>query len=484
LPRTKPTLLPRLSKLRHNNVNGSSRTFAWQYDQLYRLTNEIVSGTAPTGSLGYTYDDVGNRLSRTGSLGSLGAVSYTYSANDQISPGEIYDNNGSTTTTLDGYTFGYDYANRLTNSGSGATIIVYGADGNRIKKTVGAAVTIYLVATVNPTKYPQVVEELTVSGGSTNLSKAYVYGLDLISQRQASGTVSYYGYDGLGSTRFLTDSTGAVSDTYVYDAFGTQLASTGSGTSNNYRFTGEQSDADLNTYYLRARYYKNGTGRFLTIDPFPGRPTDPMSLHMYLYAGDNPVNNIDPSGHEFNLVSLQTSIATGLRITAQVGVRTGRVLTRARQFFWNNQRFQAVSRAYWRLNGPANGRSLHHWLIPQRWNFVPQGLRNAGFNLLEMPRLLPGNLGLNQWMGFAVRWGGYRAIFAYTIENGIKILIPLSIYQAATIGNHNDNGEPEEITLTPAHWEDDTGFEQLRTITDEMAEDLMDEPYPTNQPPP
>jgi len=48
-----------------DNVNGLSRTFSWQYDPLYRLIDEVVTGANPTGSLGYVYDDVGNRTSRT-----------------------------------------------------------------------------------------------------------------------------------------------------------------------------------------------------------------------------------------------------------------------------------------------------------------------------------------------------------------------------------------------------------------------------------
>jgi hypothetical protein len=30
------------------------------------------------------------------------------------------------------------------------------------------------------------------------------------------------------------------------------------------------------------------------------------------------------------------------------------------------------------------GQSLHHWLFPQRWDFIPQGIRNAGFNYLPV----------------------------------------------------------------------------------------------------
>jgi RHS repeat-associated protein len=60
--------------------------------------------------------------------------------------------------------------------------------------------------------------------------------------------------------------------------------------------SGEQFDSDLSLYYLRARYYNPNTGRFLSRDPEDGVPTDPKTLHKYLYAGGDPVNAIDPTG--------------------------------------------------------------------------------------------------------------------------------------------------------------------------------------------
>jgi RHS repeat-associated protein len=49
--------------------------------------------------------------------------------------------------------------------------------------------------------------------------------------------------------------------------------------------------------YLRARYYEPGTGRFLTRDSYLGNTMNPLTLNRYDYTGNNPVMNIDPSGH-------------------------------------------------------------------------------------------------------------------------------------------------------------------------------------------
>jgi hypothetical protein len=101
---------------------------------------------------------------------------------------------------------------------------------------------------------------------------------------------------------------------------------------------------------------------------------------------------------------------------------------------------------------------------------------------LELPKVLPGNLGLNQWMGFAVNWDGYRMVIAYTIENGIKIAIPLAIYEAATIGSsNNNNADPvvERFELKASDWDDDRGFEDLRELTvDEMDRPAVLGPSP------
>jgi RHS repeat-associated protein len=156
----------------------------------------------------------------------------------------------------------------------------------------------YLVDDLNPTGYAQVLDELTGPISSAAVQRTYTYGLQRISQDQIAGNVlSYYQYDGAGSVRQLTSSTGAVTDTYEYDAFGNSFTKQGT-TPNNYLYRGEQWDPDLGLYYLRARYMNPLTGRFLSRDPKPGHIGIPRTLHKYLYAEADPVNRIDPTGME------------------------------------------------------------------------------------------------------------------------------------------------------------------------------------------
>jgi RHS repeat-associated protein len=134
--------------------------------------------------------------------------------------------------------------------------------------------------------------------------KVYGHGDHLISQRQLEGglwTTVYYGYDAHSGVRLLTNEAGEVTDRYNYDAFGNFLLRTGT-TNNNYLFRGEYSSQRFGWYYLRARHYNQSTGRFTSFDSASGVLSNPITLHKYLYADADPVNNVDPSG----LISLAT----------------------------------------------------------------------------------------------------------------------------------------------------------------------------------
>jgi RHS repeat-associated protein len=133
------------------------------------------------------------------------------------------------------------------------------------------------------------------------VQRTYAYGHQRISQDQfisGTSTPRFYGYDGFGSVRQLTDSMGMATDAYSYDAWGNSFGSTGS-TSNVYLYRGEQYDSDLMLYYLRARYFNPLSGRFLTPDPEAGRIKVPASLHKYNYAASDPINNADSSGRDY-----------------------------------------------------------------------------------------------------------------------------------------------------------------------------------------
>ncbi len=72
-----------------------------------------------------------------------------------------------------------------------------------------------------------------------------------------SATTSYYHADGLGSVTSLSNSAGALAQSYTFDSFGKQTASSGS-LVNPFQYTGRESDSETGLYYYRARYYDPG----------------------------------------------------------------------------------------------------------------------------------------------------------------------------------------------------------------------------------
>lgn len=296
------------------------RTVTYTYDDLYRLKSETVANDPHSinGAVSYDYDAVGNRLTRAPTITGVPAQSSTFDANDRLNS-DTYDANGNTTSSHSN-TYAYDFENRLTSLNNGAASFVYDGDGNRVAKTVGGVTTNYLVDTNNHTGYAQVVEELQ----SGSVTKQFTFGHDLVSQRLAGGSLSFYSYDGHGSVRQLTDASALITDTYTYDAFGLLLHHTGA-TPNDYLYSGEQFDANLGFYYLRARYLNPSSGRFWTLDTYEGRILEPLSLHKYLYANGNPISQNDPSGHNTTAVGQLVTvgmIATLATVTALLLVQT------------------------------------------------------------------------------------------------------------------------------------------------------------------
>ena len=229
------------------------------------------------------------------------AQTVTYNADDQRSD-ETYDANGNTLTT-GGKTFVYDSENHLISMNGGSVTLTYDGDGNLVSKTVNGVTTRYLVDKTNPTGMEQVTEEI-VNG---TVQRRYSFGSQITSQtlflNNNTTVTSFYGFDGQGNVRQLTNSAGTVTDTFDYDAFGNLIGHTGT-TPNHMLYRGERYDTDLGLYYLRARWYNPLTGRFLSRDPEAGDPQDPASLHKYSYAEADPVNKVDPSGRDAGVATM------------------------------------------------------------------------------------------------------------------------------------------------------------------------------------
>jgi RHS repeat-associated protein len=305
----------------------------------YDANGRLIEEDGPNGDLKYIYeadslgrrDLVGNRLQKIVTIGGVTTVTtYYYDTNDRLTQ-EVgpagptnyqYYPNGSLWTSTDPSgnvtTYAYDFDNDLTsisNNGSITASYVYDGAGNRVSQTTSASTVYYLVDGAMP--YASAVEEFDANGNPI-ADFDYADDLDRMVRYQgnggsAGGTAYYYLADGLGSTRSLVNASGSVTDTYAFDAYGDLLAHNGT-TDNEFLFAGQIQDAS-GLYYLRARYYNPASGRFISQDPFSGYEKDPITLHRYLYAGDDPVDMVDPGGREFSLPGLMASAGV-IAITA------------------------------------------------------------------------------------------------------------------------------------------------------------------------
>jgi len=139
-------------------------------------------------------------------------------------------------------------------------------------------------------KGPNLIEEVDNSG---NAIARYVYGkrIDEPLAELRSGTTSYYQMNGTGSATSLSNGAGSLAQTYTFDSFGKQTASSGSLT-NPFQYAGREFDSESSLYYMRARYFDPSTGRFISEDPigFDG------GENFYAYTRNSPVDLKDPFG--------------------------------------------------------------------------------------------------------------------------------------------------------------------------------------------
>ncbi|MCP4113711.1 MAG: hypothetical protein GY749_50655 [Desulfobacteraceae bacterium] len=263
----------------------------YDYDDAARVLS-VASGTNSLLNLGFGYDDL-NRLTDVSgsqnqsfaydSRGNITSVQYGYSVPAEATNASYsYDVNGN--MEEDGFrVYTWDYENRLTSikKDNLTTTFLYDSDGTRIKKS-GPRGTV---------RYFGGLAEL-VDG---SLVKYYYAGPILIARQDATGKYWYHS-DHLGSVRLITDEQGQKVNTYDYAAFGHTISESGS-LNNEHNFTGHRRDPETGLIYMGSRYYNTLLGRFISADTIVPDPTNPQALNRYAYAYNNPISNVDPTGH-------------------------------------------------------------------------------------------------------------------------------------------------------------------------------------------
>ncbi len=120
-----------------------------------------------------------------------------------------------------------------------------------------------------------------------------------IARRDASNNVSNYFADDLGTTRVLTNAVGTILDDSDFYPFGGERPITSS-SGNAYKFTGKERDSESGLDNFGARYNSSNLGRFMSADDVGAEDhqRDPQGLNLYSYVQNNPMNVIDPDGHD------------------------------------------------------------------------------------------------------------------------------------------------------------------------------------------
>ncbi|MEV0719176.1 RHS repeat-associated core domain-containing protein, partial [Asanoa sp. NPDC050611] len=321
---------------------GVSESVAYAYDKADRLVSACYAAvvcdekTRPAGRIDYRYDLMGNRLSqkRSGTEGD-DTTTYEYDDANQLRKETLREPRHVTTTEFDYDVLGNQtragtdrFTYNLDNSLAGARVagrdatFAYDAEGLR------------LTATTDPGKpetatqrwswdvagtLPQIaVDAVTDAAGATVEKRGFTYGPDdepLALLNPANGPHAYT-HDWLGGVANMLTPSGTPEIGYDYDPFGNPRVGTtleaapadagdtapgavqaaAGGPENPLQYTGAYQDSTSGegNYYLRARNYNPGTGRFTSVDPMPAGGA---ATSAYTYADNNPTSYTDPTGN-------------------------------------------------------------------------------------------------------------------------------------------------------------------------------------------
>lgn len=246
------------------------------YDGAGRLT----SWTGPAGRTDYRWDDSGNRVGagaqtfeydQRNRLTSGGGASYTYTPRGTRAS---VTQNGQTTASS------FDAFDRMVSAGA----VNYRYDSlDRVTDRNGVAF-----------KYQGQTDD-AVSDGSRLISRlpdgsAFS---DRAAGSTAKGRMLFADQHGDIIGRYLG---GAVDGLRTYDPFGTVTRSTGD--ASPLGFQGDWTDGATGSVNMGARWYSPGTGSFVSRDDWTLDPSPSSRGNRYAYTWNDPVNGVDPDGHD------------------------------------------------------------------------------------------------------------------------------------------------------------------------------------------
>jgi len=325
--------------------SGKITDWHYQYDNLNRLKRVTLSQNSRVTKTYYTYDKVGNRLTKESMAYNSGSSSgdsmtglsdkivYEYNAdNELLNADDVdfeFDLNGNMVSKNDpdeGETqYVYNKMGRLVkiiDTDDRQTKYYYRHDGLRyrkVEKDNDQILYFWGAGVIPPLLSERKIKSGEAGSGSGTGKKlaSYPPGMNCIrvyNYSTGKGYNYYYLTDHLGSVYYLTDEKANIVNTYNYDEFGNVLSKSQK-IYNPMGFTGEQQHAEEDgLIYLRNRYYIPELGRFSQKDPL-------MNINQYTYVSNKPANYIDPLGLKLNDGEVMESVSPSSELSANNYIR-------------------------------------------------------------------------------------------------------------------------------------------------------------------
>jgi RHS repeat-associated protein len=296
------------------DANENNLTETFEYDALNRVTSATVSqNIAPVKS--FVYDVIGNRLSKS----DVGAYTYPASGANSVRPHAVssisgstinttfaYDPNGNQTSGL-GRSISYTSFNKPSSitQGSKTLFFAHDVEHQRFKQTAPEGYTYYFDAFGVHTELflgavSQWNDYLMVGGA--------LIGVRILHNSDETVSTLYFHTDNLGSIAVITDESGAVVERDSYDAWGKRRLPTGADDTSGggvpasrttRGFTGQEELADVGLVHLNGRVYDPLVGRMMSADPMVPDPLNAQAWNRYSYVINNPLAFTDPNGYCF-----------------------------------------------------------------------------------------------------------------------------------------------------------------------------------------